>query len=240
MPNQNQTHTLKLCPLGDSAVELQFGVEASQQVRRQIHGMVQALQRQPFSGMLEYVPAYTSLTVHYNAWQLSDYGKKDAYEEVVQHLEALLEQAQELEPQASRLIEVPVVYGGTFGPDLEDVAQHTGLSPQQVVELHSNREYEVYMIGFVPGFPYLGGMDDQLITPRKATPRPVIPAGAVGIAGAQTGVYPLVSPGGWQLIGRTPLTLFDSNRPEPALLRAGDRVKFIPIPEEDWGKEFDA
>ena len=129
---------------------------------------------------------------------------------------------------------IPVVYGGEYGPDIDNVCQHTGLSREEVIARHSGREYLIYMLGFTPGFPYMGGMDETIATPRLKTPRTAIPAGSVGIAGAQTGVYPIQSPGGWQLIGRTPLKLFDMDRPDPFLLRAGQKVVFRPISEEEY------
>ena len=132
------------------------------------------------------------------------------------------------------LVEIPVCYGGDFGPDLAAVARHAGLSEAAVVELHSAAEYLVYMVGFAPGFPYLGGLDARLAMPRRPAPRPLVPAGAVGIAGAQTGIYSLPTPGGWQLIGRTPRRLFDAARTPPSLLQAGSRLRFVPISEVDF------
>ena len=134
---------------------------------------------------------------------------------------------------AGRLVEIPTLYGGEYGPDLEFVAEQAGLSVEEAVGLHSGVDYLVYMMGFTPGFPYLGGLPERLATPRLTTPRTVIPAGSVGIAESQTGVYPLASPGGWQLIGRTPLRLFDVERDPPSLISAGDRVRFVPLGSED-------
>ena len=134
---------------------------------------------------------------------------------------------------AGRLVEIPTLYGGEHGPDLEFVAEQAGLSVEEAVGLHSGVDYLVYMMGFTPGFPYLGGLPERLATPRLTTPRTVIPAGSVGIAESQTGVYPLASPGGWQLIGRTPLRLFDVERDPPSLISAGDRVRFVPLGSED-------
>ena len=132
------------------------------------------------------------------------------------------------------IVTIPVCYGGQFGPDLDDVAAHTGLAPREVIALHSEPLYLVYMIGFTLGFPYLGGMDPRIATPRLTTPRTVVPAGSVGIAGNQTGVYPSASPGGWRLIGRTPLRLADPSADPPCLLRAGNRIRFVPIDEPTY------
>jgi KipI family sensor histidine kinase inhibitor len=140
------------------------------------------------------------------------------------------------EEEPRRVVTIPVVYGGEWGPDLEEVARLCGLSAIDVVRIHSAPLYRVYMLGFVPGFAYLGGMDERIAVPRLAVPRAKIPAGSVGIAGGQTGVYPLETPGGWRLIGRTPLSLFVPERNPPALLKAGDWVRFLPIAPEDWDR----
>jgi KipI family sensor histidine kinase inhibitor len=150
--------------------------------------------------------------------------------DVIEQLQRWWEESDALEPE-SRLIEIPVTYGGSGGPDLAHVARHAELSEKQVVELHAAQDYVVWFIGFQPGFAYLGGMAEALATPRRAEPRLLVPAGTVGIGGAQTGIYPLATPGGWQLIGHTPLTLFDAQRSEPALLRPGDSVRFVPQKE---------
>jgi inhibitor of KinA len=132
-------------------------------------------------------------------------------------------------------VDIPVCYGGDFGPDLDAVSSHTGLSTEEVVAIHGEPDYLVYMIGFAPGFPYLGGMSERLASPRRESPRAKIPPGSVGIAGSQTGVYPIETPGGWQLIGRTPLRLFRPERDEPSLLRTGDRVRFQAIDRAEYG-----
>ncbi|AKD05109.1 5-oxoprolinase subunit PxpB [Pontibacter korlensis] len=234
MPDITQNPPLLLCPLGDSAVELQLGDEIDIKTHHRLQAVAQVLEQHPFKGMVEFVPAFTTLTVYYDPWVLSQQGKLDAYSEVVRQLEVLVEQAEEINPEPAKVVEVPVVYGGTYGPDLQDVAAHNGLSSEEVIRIHSSGTYLVHMIGFAPGFPYLGGMDSRIATPRKANPRASIPTGSVGIAGAQTGVYPISTPGGWQLIGRTPLLLFNPNREEPSLLHAGDEVRFVPISEEQY------
>jgi KipI family sensor histidine kinase inhibitor len=150
--------------------------------------------------------------------------------DAIERLQRWWEESEALDPE-SRYIEIPVVYGTAAGPDLGEVARHAGLSEKQVVELHSSIDYVVWFLGFQPGFPYLGGLPEQLATPRRDEPRLQVPAGSVGIGGAQTGIYPLATPGGWQLIGHTPLPLFDPQRDEPVLLRPGDTVRFIPQKE---------
>jgi len=150
--------------------------------------------------------------------------------DAIERLQRWWEESEALEPE-SRFIDIPVVYGKAAGPDLGEVASHAGLSEKQVVELHASVEYVVWFLGFQPGFPYLGGLPPQLAMPRRGEPRLVVPAGSVGIGGAQTGIYPLASPGGWQLIGHTDLPLFDPLRDEPVLLRPGDTVRFVPQKE---------
>ena len=132
------------------------------------------------------------------------------------------------------MVEIPTLYGGEYGPDLDHVADHNGLTPEEVIQIHSSADYLVYMMGFTPGFPYLGGMSENIATPRLQTPRTAIPAGSVGIAEQQTGVYPIESPGGWQLIGRTPVQLFDPQRDPPVVVEAGDFIRFAPITETTY------
>jgi len=150
--------------------------------------------------------------------------------DAIERLQRWWEESEALEPE-SRNIDIPVVYGTAAGPDLGEVARHAGLTEKQVVELHASVDYVVWFLGFQPGFPYLGGLPEQLATPRRDEPRLLVPAGSVGIGGTQTGIYPLATPGGWQLIGHTPLPLFDPHRDEPVLLRPGDTVRFIPQKE---------
>jgi len=150
--------------------------------------------------------------------------------DAIERLQRWWEESDALEPE-SRTIDIPVIYGGEAGPDLPDVARHTGLTQKQVVELHASIDYVVWFLGFQPGFPYLGGMPENLATPRRAEPRVRVPAGSVAIGGAQTGIYPLETPGGWNLIGRTELPLFTPSLSEPVLLRPGDTLRFIPRKE---------
>ena len=150
--------------------------------------------------------------------------------DAIERLQRWWEESEALEPD-SRQIDIPVVYGGESGPDLPEVARLSGLTPKQAVELHASVDYVVWFLGFQPGFPYLGGLPERLHMPRRAEPRLKVPAGSLGIGGAQTGIYPLSTPGGWQLIGRTPLALFSPNREDPILLRPGDTVRFVPQKE---------
>jgi KipI family sensor histidine kinase inhibitor len=211
-----------LLPLGDSALLVKFGEEIDLELNRQIHTLAAFLDAAPLPGVTELVPAYATLLVHYDPLLRT-------YAEVQDWVRLGLERAQAQAGGKPRQIEVPVRYGGESGPDLEAVAALHALSPAEVVRLHSGREYTVYMMGFTPGFPYMGKLDEVLVTPRLETPRTHVPAGTVAIAGAQTGIYPIDSPGGWRLIGWTPLRLFDPARESPFLFAPGDAVRFVPL-----------
>lgn len=222
---------VRLYPLGDVAVVLEMGQAIAPATHHLIQALTKALDHHPPLGLREYVPAFTTLTVYYDPWVLSQASAEPPYEQMARALQRLLPAARAAlagyEP--GPLVEIPVCYGGDFGPDLGLVARHAQLSSEEVIARHAAPDYLVHLVGFTPGFPYLGGLDARLATPRRAQPRPLVPAGAVGIAGAQTGIYSLPTPGGWQLIGRTPLRLFDPSRARPSLLQAGDRLRFVPI-----------
>jgi inhibitor of KinA len=222
-------------PLGDAAIVLQFGDSIDRQTHLAILAFTTALEQHPFAGFREYVPAFTTVTVYYDPWEVSDKGQQDPYACVTQRLQQVLQQVKaHPEKTKAHLVEIPVCYGGKWGPDLELVAALNEITPEEVIRLHAAEEYLVYMIGFAPGFPYLGGMNDRIAAARKDKPRAKVLAGSVGIAGKQTGIYPIASPGGWQLIGRTPLVLFDPRRQPPSLLQAGDHIRFVPITEKDY------
>jgi len=172
-------------------------------------------------GILNVHPAYTSVLVDFDP-------RFRSHAEVETLLRAQIAAHQDEAPPAPRYVEIPVHYGGEYGPDLGDVSRHTGLSEQRVVELHSAADYLVYFVGFSTCFPYLGGLPQELATPRLSAPRKHVPVGSVAIGGAQAGIYPLASPGGWRLIGRTDLELFDLNASPPPLLRMGDHLRFVP------------
>ncbi|GAB3877120.1 5-oxoprolinase subunit B [Hymenobacter segetis] len=226
---------VRLYPLGDAAVVVEFGGGISPATHRAIAGFSGRLARQPFVGLREVVPAFTTLTVYYDPWLVSENGQYAPHARVVEQLKKLLAAAEESEAATkTEIVEIPVCYGGAFGPDLEFVAAHTGLSVAEVIARHTAPDYLVHMIGFAPGFPYLGGMDERLATPRRPEPRPLVPAGTVGIAGPQTGIYSLPTPGGWQLIGRTPLRLFNPEWAAPSRLRAGQRLRFVAILEAEF------
>ena len=225
------TQATRLYPLGDAAVVLEFGTAISPATHAAIAAFVARLAARPFVGLRECVPAFTTLTVYYDPWLASETGRyPQPYARVAAQLRALLaDMPAAVATEETEVVEIPVCYGGAFGPDLDLVAQHSGLSSREVVELHTAPIYLIHLIGFAPGFPYLGGLDARLATPRRPEPRPLVPAGAVGIAGAQTGIYSLPTPGGWQLIGRTPLALFNPEWARPSRLRAGQRLRFVAI-----------
>jgi len=229
---------VRLYPLGDAAVVLEFGEVIALATHRLIQAFARVLDRHPPPGLREYVPAFTTLTVYYDPWALRQASEVLPYDQMAGALQRLLPAAQAalVDYTPGPLVEVPVCYGGDFGPDLGLVSSHAQLAPAEVIARHTEPEYLVYMVGFAPGFPYLGGLDARLATPRRAQPRPLVPAGAVGIAGPQTGIYSLPTPGGWQLIGRTPLRLFDASRAQPSLLQAGDRLRFVPITEAEFDR----
>ena len=207
--------------LGETAVVLELEPPVTLATQKRIWRLTQRLGEIP--EVVEAIPGMNNITVVLrNPHSLA----LDA----IERLQRWWEESEALEPE-SRYIEIPVVYGTAAGPDLGEVARHAGLTEKQVVELHSSIDYVVWFLGFQPGFPYLGGLPEQLATPRRDEPRLQVPAGSVGIGGAQTGIYPLATPGGWQMIGHTPLPLFDPERDEPVLLRPGDTVRFIPQKE---------
>ncbi|MBT2558378.1 5-oxoprolinase subunit PxpB [Hymenobacter sp. ISL-91] len=226
----------RLYPLGETAVVLEFGTGISEATNASIQAVAAYLLAHPFEGLQELVPAFTTLTVFYAPWQVGTVGGESPFEAVAAHLRNQLAQlpATRAEVATGPAVEIPVCYGGEFGPDLAAVARHCGLSEADVVARHAGADYQVYFIGFAPGFPYLGGLPAGLATPRRASPRAQVPAGAVGIAGAQTGIYSLPTPGGWQLIGRTPARLFRPEAADPSLLRAGQRLRFVPITAEQF------
>ena len=222
--------------ISEKAVSVAFGNAIDEQILQRISNFNQALQQKPLPGMYSTVPAYTTLSVFFDPLQVIQadglFGTT-CFERVSGYLKQM-ENTDNVQAIESDVITIPVCYGGEFGPDLEEVAALHHLSTDKIVELHTSAIYTVYMIGFVPGFAYLGGMPEVLASPRKATPRKAIPAGSVGIAGKQTGIYPLITPGGWQIIGQTPLKLFNADREQPALLKAGDKVKFEPVSLADF------
>ena len=208
--------------MGDQSLLIEFEESISSAIHRKVRALSQAIERAEIPGVREVIPAYRSMLVHYDPQGTS-------IEDLCLRVRKLETSPGELDATASRRVRIPVCYGGDLGPDLAYVARHNGLTEDDVVAVHSGATYLVYMVGFLPGFPYLGGMSDKIATPRLPEPRTKTPAGSVGVAGTQTGIYPIESPGGWRIIGRTPIELFRAHEVPPARLRMGDSVEFVPI-----------
>jgi inhibitor of KinA len=234
---------MEIIPLGDSAlivrVREQFE-DAPEETLDEVLRIFQSLRRAAIPGVIELAPAYTSIAVFFDpvAVLKANGAANGVFDELATRIRSAIIPASRRHRRAAgngpRLIEIPVCYDREFGFDLDRVGDHTKLSEREIVDLHSASEYRVACIGFVPGFPFLAGLPKNLATPRRDVPRKEIPAGSVGIGGAQTGIYPLRSPGGWNLIGRTPLKLFDPTKDPPTLLCPGNRVRFRAITREEF------
>ena len=221
----------KISQISETAALVEFGRKISEDINKKVRTFCTYLDEKPFYGMVEYVPAFTSVSVIYNPL---DMNSGAPYEVVKAILDNIISKLDFSLGDEEHIVEIPVCYGGEFGQDIEHVAKINNITVDEVIKIHSEGKYLVYMIGFAPGFPYLGGMSEKIAAPRRESPRIAIPAGSVGIAGMQTGVYPIETPGGWQLIGKTPIKLFDLKRNSKSLLKAGDIVKFYPISYEEY------
>jgi len=218
--------------MGDRGLLLEFGDEISREINEKVRRMALAVQAEAIEGIIETVPTYRSLLIIYNPviLPIEDLKKR------LKKIEGGLQTTPLPEPKLTR---IPVVYGGIYGPDLEEVAKYLHVSPEEVVQLHCSKPYLIYMIGFMPGYPYMGELPQALVTPRLKTPRLLVPKGSVAIAQRQTGIYSMESPGGWQILGRTPVELFHPEKDSPALLQMGDFVQFYQISEKEF-KEWQA
>lgn len=222
----NQQYTIS--PLGDRSVIVEWEQQIDPVIHQSVMQVFHYLRAQQHPSILDVIPAYASLTVVFDPLRLSQ-------DSLAQHIREALEQ-QEITATTSRTIEVPVCYHPSLGLDLEALAEQKQVTVDEIISWHISTTYTVYMIGFLPGFPYMGKVDDRLAAPRLKQPRTKVPAGSVGIAGSQTGIYPLASPGGWNIIGRTPVRLFDTNKAEPCYCRPGDQVQFVPVTLEAFEK----
>lgn len=221
---------LSFSPLGDRALLLEVGAHPDAETIARIRALADHLAQLRLPGVLDFVPALCTLGIHYDPEQWRDEsGARTPYELLVARIQQALPDLESLAVTEGPLREIPVCYEADFGHDLSTVATAHGLSTEKVVQIHSDAIYTVYMIGFAPGFAYLGPLDGRLVLPRRETPRPRVPAGSVAVANQYTGIYPADLPGGWHVIGRTPLPLFDLSHDQPSLLGAGDRVQFVPI-----------
>jgi len=225
-------------PLGDSALIVQLDDAISEATHTKVINLVKLLETKPFPGLIEVIPGYNNVTIHYDP--INVYGLMQtsnlatAFEIVSDYIKFSLTNVTKDCSKDKNIIEIPVLYGDEYGPDLEYVAKYNKTTPETVIEFHSKKDYLVYMIGFTPGFPYLGGVDKRISTPRKAQPRLQIKAGSVGIAGEQTGIYSIDSPGGWQIIGKSPVKLFAAEKEHPTLLQSGDIIRFTPISKAEY------
>jgi inhibitor of KinA len=219
--------------MGDRGLLLEFGAEISREINEKVRRMALAVQAEAIEGIIETVPTYRSLLIIYNPVILPIENLKKRLKKI----EGGLQTTPLPEPKLTR---IPVVYGGIYGPDLEEVAKYLHASPEEVIQLHCSKPYLIYMIGFMPGYPYMGELPQALVTPRLKTPRLLVPKGSVAIAQRQTGIYSMESPGGWQILGRTPVELFHPEKDPPALLQMGDFVQFYQISEKefhDWNSQ---
>jgi KipI family sensor histidine kinase inhibitor len=215
---------------GDKSIIVEFGNEINEDINKKVISLMKVIEKSSLKNVVtEMVPTYRSLMINYNPLNIE-------YDNLINKVKELEQKVEEIKIKEPKIHEIPVCYSNQFGIDIETVANHNNLTVEEVIQIHTSKEYLIYMLGFTPGFPYLGGMDERIATPRLQIPRTKIPAGSVGIAGAQTGVYPIDSPGGWQIIGRTPIKLYDENREQQILLTAGDFIKFVPITLDEFIK----
>ena len=215
---------------GDSALVIEFGNEISVDINKKIRKMMDDIKKENIDGIVELVPTYCSLLINYDVLKID-------YNTLVEKLKTFLNNNLETaEGEEVTLIEIPTLYNDEVGPDLSYVAEHNKLSKEEVIKIHTGTDYLVYMLGFMPGFTYLGGMSEKIATPRLESPRLQIYPGSVGIAGKQTGMYPSMSPGGWRIIGRTPLKLYNPDSDTPVYISSGDYVRYVSISEEEYNE----
>ncbi len=211
----------------DQSLLVYFGQEITLEAHERVRKLLRLLEIEPIAGVRNLHPAYCSVLIKFDAM-------KQRHEELEAILRKYLDRLGKVNLPEPRQVEIPVCYGGEFGPDLDEVAALNKVTAEQLIELHTATTYLVYFLGFVPGFAYLGKLHEALVTPRLAMPRKKVPAGSVGIAGNQTGVYPFETPGGWRLLGRTPIAMFSARREGSSLLSIGDRVRFVPISRQQF------
>jgi inhibitor of KinA len=227
-----------LYPAGNNAITIELGPIIDVATNKKIIQLFQFIQLNKPAWLLDLIPSYCSLTLVYHPLRVIDHFKKQsAYDAVKAHLITLVSQPLSIK-QSQQLVKIPACYHPGLAPDLEELAKTKNLSVQEIIDLHSTTTYRVYMIGFLPGFPYMASVDERIRVPRKNNPRTLVKAGSIGIAGEQTGIYPINSPGGWQLIAQTPLQLFDVEKENPCPLSPGDEVQFIPISLEEFNDLF--
>lgn len=227
----------RIYPCGDHALTISFGDTICAEANQQVITLYKQLVAEKEQGILDIIPAYTTVTIVFDlAFLLKKYPGQPIMEKVEQLLHHAVQKLQYSITDVSREVNVPVCYDPSLAPDLIELTETHAISLDELIRLHTERAYRVYMIGFLPGFAYMGSVNERIITPRKNTPRKLVPAGSVGIAGEQTGIYPFDSPGGWQLIGQTPLKIFDATKKDPCYFQPGDEVHFVPISLKEFQK----
>lgn len=232
---KNKLPPVRIYPLADRGLCIDWGNMIDPALNDSVLALHARLWGARLPGVLELVPAYSSLGIIFDAAQLLKiYPGQSPFEMMCKQVEPFLNQPANDTAPAGRSLQIPVCYEPEFAPDLTELAEKNSLSAEELIQFHTAPEYRVYLIGFLPGFPYMGKVDARIATPRREQPRQLVPAGSVGIAGEQTGIYPLDSPGGWNIIGRTPLRLFDAKLADPVLLRPGDRLRFFPVSKKEF------
>jgi inhibitor of KinA len=222
---------------GDHAITIRFGNTINDQMADQVFSLFQLLKKNHISGVIDLIPAYSTLTVVYDIIEVRKHSDSNTASQYIQdRLQHFLNTLSNTIVSTCREIEIPVCYHSSLGIDMEEIADQKNISTEEIIRLHSNNTYRVYLIGFLPGFPYMGSLDEKLLMPRKKTPKIKVLSGSIGIAGLQTGIYPFDSPGGWNIIGQTPLKLFDPSNSNPCLLQPGDHVRFIQISLEEFNQ----
>lgn len=227
--NNNKLNKPRLLPVGDSSLLVEFGREVDSRMNARVRALSDAVLAADFNWLQDIVPAFASLLICYDK-------RRVQLNEVSAAVQELLAGLPEVWDEERRVWLVPVCYEGEFAPDMADMEELCGLTREEIVAIHSGRDYQIYMLGFLPGFPYLGGLDERIHAARLDSPRVRIEAGSVGIGGAQTGIYPCASPGGWRLIGKTPAVLYDPNREQPIVYQAGDYIRFVPISAAEYAE----
>lgn len=217
----------KILTAGDSSILVQFGETIDPVINRKIAATVQMIKQQQIKGITDLIPTYCSLLINYDPRVIS-------FSALTERIRGLLRIEISTSEVTKKIYEIPVCYGGEYGPDIQNIADNAGISIEEVIKIHTSQDYLIYMLGFLPGFTYLGGLDERIHTPRLAQPRLKIPAGSVGIGGSQTGIYPMDSPGGWQLMGMTPVKTYDPDREVPILVEAGDYIRFVSVDEDEF------
>ncbi|MCR5559440.1 MAG: 5-oxoprolinase subunit PxpB [Schwartzia sp.] len=218
---------MRIMPEGDRALVVDFGEYIDETVNDSVNRLARKIQEHHLDGIQEMIPTFRSLLILFDP-------ERTSMRRVRSEIERLDITASESESKERRILRIPCCYGGKYGEDLKDMEQVTGLSREEIISIHSGTDYRVYMLGFLPGFAYLGGLDERIAAPRLKTPRLSIPAGSVAIGGNQTGVYPIDSPGGWRIIGSTPIAFYDPSKENPILCKAGDYIRFVPIREDEY------